>query len=237
IKSIAVDNAGNISTVASKGVHVDFTAAAKVTVVRDGTTTTDISTTTNSTKLSANWPAATDANSGITKYQYAIGKTAGATDVVNWTDNGTATSVTRTGLTLTVGQLYYTSVRSVNGAGLVSAVTTSNGQKAVSAAGPGPSASGATGLESEPLIKVSAYPNPFKDNMTVAYELTTDQAVLITMVDVLGKESILYSNENQSAGSYNIQFNANDLNLTNGFYLIKIKTTGSESFIRVIHNN
>jgi len=238
IKSIAVDNAGNISAVGSQGVHVDFTAAAKVTVVRDGTSTTDISTTTSKTQLSANWPAATDANSGITKYQYAIGKTAGATDVVNWSDNGTATAITRTGLTLTVGQLYYVSVRSVNGAGLVSAVAISNGQKVVTAAAPsGPV--GSASLETETASaapQVNAYPNPFKENMTVAYELKADQAVLITLVDVLGKESILY-NENQSEGSHTIQINTADLGLTNGVYLIKLKTAEGESFIRAIHNN
>ncbi|MGQ0829268.1 MAG: M4 family metallopeptidase [Bacteroidota bacterium] len=236
IKSIVLNNSGSLSSVASKSINVDWTAAAKVTVVRDGTTTTDISTTTNSTKLSANWPAATDANSGITKYQYAIGKTAGATDVANWTDNGTATAVTRTGLTLTVGQLYYTSVRSVNGAGLVSAVTTSNGQKVVSAAGPGPSASGSTGFESEPLIKVSAYPNPFKDNLTVEYELTENQQVIITLVDVLGKESILYINESQAVGNYNLQLNTSELELSNGIYIVRLKAGGKQYFLRLVHN-
>lgn len=234
IKSIAVDNAGNISTVGSKGIHVDFTAAAKVSVVRDGTTTTDISTTTSSTQLSANWPATTDANSGITKYQYAIGKTAGATDVVNWTNNGTAITVTKTGLTLTIGQLYYVSVRSVNGAGLVSAVATSNGQKAVTAAQPSRMTPEIAG--NEKLFNLNAYPNPFKETITVGYELTEDQEVIITLIDVLGKSTILYSNKNQIAGSHNMQINTNDLNLSNGFYLIKVKTAESESFIRTIHN-
>ena len=85
--------------------------------MRDGTGT-DISTTSSTTQLSANWDAATDADSGISGYQYAIGTTAGGTQTVNWTSLGNVTTVTKTGLTLTVGQTYYFSVRAVNGAGL-----------------------------------------------------------------------------------------------------------------------
>ena len=88
--------------------------------VRDGTGA-DISTTTSTTQLSANWDAATDADSGISGYQYAIGTSAGGTQTVNWTSLGNVTTSRKSGLTLTVGQTYYVSVRAVNGAGLNSA--------------------------------------------------------------------------------------------------------------------
>ena len=101
--------------------------------VRDGTGT-DISTTSSTTQLSANWDAATDAESGISGYQYAIGTTAGGTQTVNWTSLGNVTTVTKTGLTLSVGQTYYFSVKAVNGAGLTGNATNSNGQTVVSIA-------------------------------------------------------------------------------------------------------
>ena len=81
------------------------TAANMVTAVNDGTGG-DIDYTTDTTQLSANWPASPDADG----YQYAIGKTPGGADVVGWSDNGLNTSVTAQGLSLTVGTTYYFSV-------------------------------------------------------------------------------------------------------------------------------
>ena len=110
--------------------YIDPSVPSAPANVRDGTGT-DISTTGSTTQLSANWDAATDADSGISGYQYAIGTSAGGTQIVNWTSLGNVTTVTQTGLTLTVGQTYYVSVRAVNGAGLNSAGTNSNGQTVV----------------------------------------------------------------------------------------------------------
>ena len=112
---------------------VDTTPPSAPANVRDGTGA-DISTTSSTTQLSANWDAATDAESGISGYQYAIGTTAGGTQTVNWTSLGNVTTVTKTGLTLTVGQTYYFSVQAVNGAGLTGSATNSNGQTVVSSA-------------------------------------------------------------------------------------------------------
>ena len=98
--------------------------------VRDGAGA-DISTTSSTTQLSANWDAATDAESGISGYQYAIGTSAGGTQTVNWTSLGNVTTVTKTGLTLSVGQTYYFSVQAVNGVGLTGSATNSNGQTVV----------------------------------------------------------------------------------------------------------
>ena len=98
--------------------------------VRDGIGA-DISTTSSTTQLSANWDASTDNESGISGYQYAIGTTAGGTQTVNWTSLGNVTTVTRTGLTLSVGQTYFFSVKAVNGVGLTGNATNSNGQTVV----------------------------------------------------------------------------------------------------------
>ncbi len=104
----------------------DTTPPTGIATVNDGTGA-DISIVSSATQLSANWTAATDAESGIAKYWYAIGTTAGGSDVLGWTDNGANTSVTKTGLSLVDGTTYYFAVKAQNGAGLVGAVTSSNG--------------------------------------------------------------------------------------------------------------
>lgn len=79
--------------------------------------------------LSANWTAAAadTGGSGFSKYQYAIGTTAGATDVRTWTDNAT-TSVTVSTLTLRTSQMYYFTIVTVDASGRTSSVASSNGQ-------------------------------------------------------------------------------------------------------------
>ncbi len=107
----------------------DISSPTSVSPVNDGTGA-DITYTTSLTQLAANWSASSDAESGIARYWYTIGTSAGGTDVVDWTDAGMALAVTRTSLDLTNGQTYYFSVKAENGAGLTSPVATSNGQKA-----------------------------------------------------------------------------------------------------------
>ena len=127
---LAVNGAGltgNATNSNGQTVVTDPTPPSAPANVRDGTAT-DISTTSSTTQLSANWDASTDNESGISGYQYAIGTTAGGTQTVNWASLGNVTTVTRTGLTLTVGQTYFFSVCAVNGAGLTGDATNSNGQ-------------------------------------------------------------------------------------------------------------
>ncbi len=104
----------------SDGITVDRTPPTQPTVTDDGAYSS------SATSLHASW-AASDPQSGIAKYEYAIGTAPGLTNVVNWTSAGTDTQVTRSGLNLTEGGVYYFSVRATNGAGLVSAVGVSDG--------------------------------------------------------------------------------------------------------------
>lgn len=82
---------------------------------------------TSLSSLSANWSGFSFTVSGIQKYDYSIGTTAGATDVKNWTDNSTNTSVTATGLTLQTSQKYFVNVRATDNAGNT-ATQSSDGQ-------------------------------------------------------------------------------------------------------------
>lgn len=129
INSIVTDSAQNISVVNILGLDVDRTIPSSFTV-KDGYGT-DIDTTYNLTGISANWTNAIDSNSGIAKYYYAVGTTPGASDLIGWTDNGTLTLFVNSSVSLIDDQLYYTSVKAENGAGLQTAIYTSDGVRAV----------------------------------------------------------------------------------------------------------
>jgi|GEM_PF-3078433 len=98
--------------------------------VYDGTTlATDISYNNGSlSSISANWDSFTLTVSGLNKYEYSIGTTAGGTDIVTWTDNTTSTAVTASGLTLQTSVMYFFNVRATDNATNVSSVVSSNGQ-------------------------------------------------------------------------------------------------------------
>lgn len=104
----------------SDGIIVDLSPPSKPVVNDDGVYTT------NATQLHATW-SSSDAQSGIAKYEYAIGTTAGGTNTVNWTTAGTVTDKVITGLLLVSGTRYYISVRATNGAGQVSQIATTDG--------------------------------------------------------------------------------------------------------------
>lgn len=106
--------------------YFDSTNPTAPSTLNDGTGA-DQTYTTSTSQLSANWSAASDAASGLQKYQYAIGTTAGGTQVQGYTDNGTSTSVTKTGLSLSDGVTYYLSARAVDNAGNVGTAASSNG--------------------------------------------------------------------------------------------------------------
>ena len=82
----------------------------------------------------------------------------------------------------------------------------------------------------------SIYPNPFNDKFTVDYELSSPSGVLIELYNIEGKKIATLLNENQEAGIYNPEFNAEILNLKQGVYNIKIKLNNQESVKRIIYN-
>jgi PKD repeat protein len=127
IKSIVNDNAGNISAESLQNINVDWTAPNSIIQVNDGTGA-DINITYNNTQLSANWSSSSDTHSDIARYWFAIGTAPAQTDIQNWTDNAWYDSVTVTGLNLSYGTTYYFSVRAENGAGLLSPISSSDGQ-------------------------------------------------------------------------------------------------------------
>jgi N-acetyl-anhydromuramyl-L-alanine amidase AmpD len=222
IKSICADSAGNLSGIFYQNLNIDWTPPAIVSAINDGLGA-DITFTNSATTLSANWTPSSDTNSAIARYFYAIGTAPGATDVVNWTDNWFNDTATATGLSLIDGQTYYFSVKAENGAGLQSAAYTSNGQTVQLALGLNDLTSGNT---------ISVYPNPLTNNSTIRYQISEPTNLKISLLDVLGKEVILYQNTNQAAGKHEIAFGSADL--ASGIYFVKMRTDKETKTLKVI---
>jgi murein DD-endopeptidase MepM/ murein hydrolase activator NlpD/PKD repeat protein len=126
IKSVVTDVAGNISTIDSDDVNVDTSIPLPIATVNDGSSA-DLDVTANASSFAANWTSSTDPNSGISKYYYSIGTSAGAVNTTPWTDNGPSTTIALAGLSLVTGTTYYVNIKSENAAGLQSIVTSSDG--------------------------------------------------------------------------------------------------------------
>lgn len=107
---------GNTPEATSK---IDTTAPTTPVVTDEGNFTE------SKTTLSASW-SSQDLESGISEYQYGIGTSKGATDVLDW-QTTQETTVTLSNLNLERGKTYYFSVRAKNGVGLWSGYGYSDG--------------------------------------------------------------------------------------------------------------
>ncbi len=65
------------------------------------------------------------------------------------------------------------------------------------------------------------YPNPFNPSTMISYTLPAASTVKLSVYNVLGQEVANLVNENQTAGSHNVTFNAS--NLSSGVYFYTIK--------------
>lgn len=119
--SLLLPVANSSGTIASKAtIVVDTTAPVPVLAITDG-----LWGTATQTPL-INWLASSDpGGSGIRTYQIAIGTDSGLSDVLAWTD--VATTSFQQNMTLVPGETYYASVRVIDKAGNISAVTTADG--------------------------------------------------------------------------------------------------------------
>lgn len=88
--------------------------------------------------------------------------------------------------------------------------------------------------EQNSSAELSVYPNPLTNNAIVSYYLSETSKINISMFDVLGKEIVLYSNENEKSGKYEFSINSINLNLSNGIYFLKMQTNKEMKAIKVI---
>lgn len=225
VKSITKDVAGNLSAIASQDVNVDWTIPGSA-AVSDGTGL-DIDTTYSLTQLESNWSICTDPNSGVVKYWYSIGTSAGATDVVGWTNNALSTSVTHSGLSLTIGQWYYFNVRSENGAGLLGNVLSSDGQIVMLS----------TGIsDPEAALSLAVYPNPFSDNTVLVYELDHAATIEMILTDMSGRKIWQQEKQQQTEGKHEISIDRNKIGLAKGMYLLRMNAGKKELITKLLVN-
>lgn len=122
--------------------------------------------------------------------------------------------------------MYYFSVQSQDGAGLLSAISSSNGQLVLST----------TGIkEQDGAAHVSIYPNPFNDNATINYDLPATASVTITLTDALGKQVTLVQQQ-QAAGSHTLMIDKNERQLASGLYMLSIRINAVVKNYKLIVN-
>jgi hypothetical protein len=169
ISSLAIDNNENWSNESSNLYLLDWTAPI-ISFVNDGAGN-DIDTT-FSTTLKSNW-SSSDIHSSVASYQWALGTTPGGTNVVNWTNASTNTSIQQLLSNPVYNQIYYFSVKSTNVAGLIS-TQSSDGQRLVQQT---------SGIE-ESLTKLLIYPNPTANNIKISGVISPTD---ISVYDAFGK--------------------------------------------------
>jgi len=75
---------------------------------------------------------------------------------------------------------------------------------------------------------VQNYPNPFNPSTVIKYNVPQTAHVKITIFDMLGREIATLVNEEKSAGTYKVTFNAS--NLSSGVYFYRIQ---ADNFIQI----
>ncbi len=219
INSIVKDLALNWSSAATTDVNIDWTAPTDPTLLNDGLSA-DVDTI-NSQILSANWATSTDPNSSIARYYIAAGTSAGATDIIGYTDNLLATSFSQSH-TLVDGQLYYFSVYAENGAGLISGTSMSDGQRYVNL----------TAVEENTdQWAVSVFPNPVHKEAMLSLSLENNEYVDISIVDITGRIVNRITPGGLSSGIQLIRLNTETL--SSGTYFLHI-AVGSETYTKKI---
>lgn len=67
------------------------------------------------------------------------------------------------------------------------------------------------------------YPNPFNPNTLISYQLPVGSNVTLKVYDILGNEIATLVDEYKPAGSYNVEFTINNLQLSSGIYFYQLK--------------
>ena len=124
---LAYDMAGNMVSASSQGVMIDTTPVVQGSVfdidpeLPGGSGAVDIDSTSNPSTLKISWPGWHDHESGVTRVEWALGTTAGDTDISgHWTHvrSHTTTATFTSPEPLASGTMIYATVRMWNGVGM-----------------------------------------------------------------------------------------------------------------------
>lgn len=220
IKSITQDSAGNLSPIFYHDLNIDWTPPANLTFVNDGNGS-DIAIACTKDSLLANWSTSSDLNSGLARYWYSIGTSAGAINVLNWTSNWGSNAVSSKSLTLTHNTTYYINVQAENGAGLLSNIISSNGQKVDTTCS-------ALGIKSLTHVNgINVFPNPFNTKIEINVldqEWLNCEAIIY---DNLGKEIMRQKFEDSAVKTINTS------QLNEGMYVLKLISKTSQTVFKL----
>jgi len=201
IQSEVIDNNQNWSATTQKQYLIDWTPPV-ISSCNDGAAS-DIDTVYTNT-LSCNW-SATDIHSSISNYKWALGTTAGGTNIITWTNSALNTAIQHLLTNPIYGQTYYFSIKAENSA-LLNSQLSSDGQKLLQNSSAGQ-------IENE-LASIIIYPNPSDGNGFWIGNLTQKASVLI--YDINGKlihnttleHSGLIETPNLAIGNYNVMISS-----------------------------
>jgi hypothetical protein len=85
-------------------------------------------------------------------------------------------------------------------------------------------------------IGLSAFPNPFRDNTQIVYELRQNSTVSVDVFDMLGnKVASLADHESQQAGKH--QLGLGSAHGTSGIYFVKVTIDGISYVQRIVETN
>jgi hypothetical protein len=76
---------------------------------------------------------------------------------------------------------------------------------------------------------LKVYPNPVEKNFTLEYHVADDPGVLIELYDHTGRKVAILVDETNPPGTYLREFNAADLELTGGTYVVRSRIGGKTS--------
>jgi N-acetyl-anhydromuramyl-L-alanine amidase AmpD len=207
IFTFSKDSADNLSSITSENINVDWTAPEALSTVND-ISIFDEDTIANNNLAGGNWNVAIDTNSGINRYYYCIGTTAGDSDIVAWHDNWFYTNFSDT-ISLIANQWYYITAKSENGAGLQSISTTSDGFVYMN-----------LGLEQATIPVITLYPNPASQFLYL-HGFTSDPASYI--LDWIDLKGAMVHQQIFNAAGADVMIQVPE-NLSNAVYLLRIRS-------------
>ena len=85
-----------------------------------------------------------------------------------------------------------------------------------------------------PANRVSLSPNPFRDQISVGYTLSSTSDVVIEIYTMLGERVAGFVKPHQDAGTYSFKLNAAENNLSQGVYLFRMTKEGQTYTSRIV---
>lgn len=91
--------------------------------------------------------------------------------------------------------------------------------------------------ENKPDDIIDIYPNPFRNEINISYQLTARSFVIIDIYSITGMKIETIFNGHQSAGNYSYRINSESSLYPNGLYLLNIRLDGRSQTYKLVKIN